>query len=71
MTDPKAYKVLSIDELMRPSDTGGVEKYYRHKIKTGGGVILTIDIEERDFTEAKTAPILLKKATEADKILSL
>ena len=39
MVETKAYKVLSIDELMRPSDTGGVEKYYRHKIKTGGGVV--------------------------------
>ena len=70
MVENKAYKVLSIDELMRPSDTGGVEKYYRHKIKTGGGVVLTVDIEERDFTETKVTPILTKKATEADKILS-
>ena len=65
------YKVLKIDELSRVADTGGIERYYRHKIKTAGGVVLTIDISEKDFTGAKAAPILLKRAVEADKILAL
>lgn len=65
------YKVLKIDELTRMSETMGIEKYYRHQIKTKGGVILTVDISERDFTAEKAAPILLKKAQEADKILTL
>ena len=65
------FKVLKIDEMTRLSDAGGVEKYYRHQIKTRGGVILTVDISERDFTAEKAAPILEKHATEADKILAL
>ncbi|GAJ18393.1 unnamed protein product [marine sediment metagenome] len=66
-----AYKVLRIDELTRVSDVGGIEHYYRHQIKTKGGVVLTVDISEKDFTAEKAAPILLKKAIEADKILAL
>lgn len=65
------YKVLKIDEMMKPGETGGVEKYYRHQIKTKGGVVLSVNINERDFTEEKAAPILLKKAQNADKILAL
>lgn len=65
------YKVLKIDELTRISDVGGIEHYYRHQIKTKGGVVLSVDISQEDFTAEKAAPILLKKAQEADKILSL
>lgn len=65
------YKVLAIDELTRVGDMGGIEHYYRHTIKTKGGVRLTVDISQEDFTAAKAAPILLKKAQEADKILAL
>ncbi len=67
----KPYKVLKIDELVRPSDTQGVERYYRHTIKTRGGTVLTIDIDEKNFTADKVDAILTKKATEADKILTL
>ena len=67
----KAYKVLKIDELSRVADEGGIEKYYRHKIKTRGGTVLTVDIDEKDFTPEKVAPILEAKATEADKIKAL
>ncbi len=67
----KAYKVLKIDEMTRVSDTGGIEHYYRHQIKTKGGVVLSVDINEKDWTAEKTAPILEKKAVEADKILAL
>lgn len=65
------YKVLKIDELTRMAEMGGVEHYYRHTIKTRGGVILTVDVSEKDFTAEKASPILLKKAKEADKILAL
>lgn len=65
------YKVLKIDEMMRPSDVKGVEHFYRHQIKTKGGVVLTVDIDEEHFTAAKVAPILLKRAKEADEILAL
>jgi len=68
---PAEYKVLKIDELTKLSDTGGIEHYYRHSIKTKGGVVLTVDITSKDFTAEKAAPILLKRAQEADKILAL
>jgi len=69
MEGQKPYKVLKIDELVRPGETGGVERYYRHTIKTRAGTILSIDIDEGDFTHAKAAPILEARAVEADKIL--
>jgi hypothetical protein len=62
---------LKIDEMTRISDTVGVEHYYRHTIKTKGGVVLTVDVDEKSFTAEKAAPILAKKAVEADKILAL
>ena len=65
------FKVLKIDEMTRLSDAGGIEKFYRHQLKTKGGVVLTVDISEKDFTAEKAAPILEKHATEADKILAL
>lgn len=65
------HKVLKIDEMIRPSDTKGVEHYYRHTIKTRGGIVLTVDIDEAHFTAEKAAPILLKRAKEADAILAL
>jgi len=65
------YVVLTINELTRVSDVKGIEHYYRHKIKTKGGVILTVEIDEEDFSPEKAAPILLKAAQNADKILAL
>lgn len=65
------YQVLRIDELTRVSDTMGIERYYRHTIKTKGGVVITVDVDEKSFTAEKAAPILLKKAKEADAILTL
>jgi len=67
----KAYDVLKIDELTRVSATGGIEHYYRHTIKTRGGTVLSVDIDDKNFTADKAGPILEKRATEADKILSL
>jgi hypothetical protein len=57
--------------MIRPSDVGGIEKFYRHQIKTRGGTVLSIEIAERDFTAEKAAPILAARAAEADKILAL
>jgi len=65
------YKVLKIDEMVRAGEVAGIERFYRHTIKTKGKVILTVDIDEKDFTAEKAAPILLKKAQEADAILAL
>jgi len=65
------YKVMNIDELTRLNETGGIERYYRHRIKTTGGLILTVDIAEENFTAALAAPILAARAKEADKVLKL
>lgn len=67
----KEYEVLKIVELVRPGELGGIEKYYRHTIKTRGGTVLSVDISEAAFTTEKAGPILLAKAVEADKILKL
>lgn len=65
------YRVLRIDEMTRIGEAGGIEKFYRHQIKTKGHVVLTVDITEEDWTAEKAAPILAKKAIEADKIKAL
>ncbi len=65
------YKVLKIDEMVRPDDVKGIRKEYRHTIKTKREVVLTVDISEEDFTPEKAAPILLLHAQRADKILAL
>lgn len=65
------YKVLRIVEMTRVVEMEGIVRYYRHTIKTKGGTTLTVDISEKDFTAEKAAPVLLKKAVEADKILAL
>lgn len=65
------YKVLSIDQLVRSDKTKGLVNYYRHRIVTKGGINLTVDIDEDDFTPEKTAPKLLKAAQNADAILKL
>ena len=67
----KEYKVITIDEHPRPGETGGLEYYYRHTIKTKGGVILRVDISEENFTPEKAAPLLLAAAQNADKIKAL
>ena len=63
------YTVTKIDELTRLGEDGGIEKYYRHKIKTAGGVSLTVDIDEADFYPAKAAAMLNDAAVNADEIL--
>ena len=65
------YKVLKIDEMSRISETGCVEKFYRHQLKTKGGVILTVDVGKDDFTPEKAAVLLTAAAKNADAILSL
>jgi len=65
------YKVIKIDEMVRPGEVSGVENYYRHTIKTKGGVILKVDVSAEDFTPEKATPLLLAAAQNADKILKL
>ena len=66
----KEYQVLKIDEMIKPGVAGGIEKFYRHQIQTTGGVVLTVNIDEADFTEEKARPILTAAAQNADKILA-
>lgn len=66
----RAYSVVRITELMRVSAAGGLEKYYRHTVQTRGGTVITVDVDEKDFTPEKVAPILTTRATNADKILA-
>lgn len=65
------YKVLKVIELVRQSDAGGIERYYRATIKTKGGTVLTVDLDMDEFSEVKAAPILKHRAEEADKVLKL
>ena len=65
------YKVLRIYELTRVAAAGSIEKYYRHTVQTKGGTVLTVDIDEKDFSPEKAAPILAARAAQADKVLSL
>jgi len=67
----KAYKVLKITQMVRPRDEGGVETYRRVMLKTKGGVVMSVDINEADFTAETAGPILLAAAEQADKILKL
>lgn len=71
MTNGHSYEIIRITEQLRPAADGGVEKFYRHTIRTRGGTVLTVDIPEADFTPEKVEPILKARATNADKILGM
>lgn len=65
------YSVLKVTPMTRVADEGGIEKYYRVKYKTRGGVVDTVDVAEADYSEKSLPPILLKVAEKHDKILKL
>ena len=67
----KEYTVLKVTPMSRVADEGGIEKYYRIQFKAKGGTVDSVNISEGDYTEEKAAPILLKAAQNADKILKL
>ena len=67
----KAYTVLKIDSLVRPSDTQGMETYYRIRYKTKGGVTDFAEFDEKDYTEENVDVTLTKLAQKHDKILKL
>lgn len=64
----KAYTVLNIWERMRTREGRGLYKVYQHQIETKGGIVLTVDIGEEDFTPERAEPILTAKAKNADAI---
>lgn len=65
----KEYEVLKIDELQRIGDMNRIDKYYRYTIKTAGGTVIRVDIDEKDSTPEKATPILAAKAQNFDAIL--
>ena len=65
------FEVLLIQELQRTSKLQGLEKYYRHRIETRGGTVMTVDIDKADFTPDKVKAILTATADNADRILKL
>jgi len=67
----KEYEVLGINEMMRTDDVGKIERYYRARIKTKGGTVLTVNLEEEEYTAEKAGPILLAAAQNSDKIRAL
>ncbi len=64
----KNYEVITIDVMTRPSDLGGVEKFYRIRYRTKGGVVDFTDIDEANYTEEKVTAKLTKLAEKHDKI---
>jgi len=66
----KAYTIMWIDQLTRVGEMGAIEHYNRVRFKTKGGLIRTMDIEEKDLTEEKVKAVLTKEAEKLDKILS-
>lgn len=65
------YKVLKIDELTRPDDVRGIKLVYRYTVKSKGGTVFTIELDDPDPTAEKVGPILAAKAAEFDKIKKL
>ena len=65
------YQVLKIDQLTRVNDRNILENYYRIQIKTRGGTVLSINVDESQFNKDKAAAILKDRANQADSILSL
>jgi|TARA_Y100000310_G_scaffold154415_1_gene153977 ABC-type branched-subunit amino acid transport system substrate-binding protein len=65
----KDYEVLKITELTKVGDLHEIEKYYRHQIKTKGGTVISVNVDEADFTPEKASPILTKAAVNADAVL--
>jgi len=66
----KEYEVLRVDEMSRTDDFGKVEKYHRVRLKTKGSAVITVNLDDKDYTEEKAIPILRAAAQETDKILA-
>ena len=67
----KEFTVLSIQEMVRLNDAGKTERFYRHQIKTTGGVVITVDISIADFNTERARPLLTAAAINADAIMKL
>lgn len=67
----KEYTVLKVTPMSRVADEGGIEKYYRIKYKTEGGIVDTFDVPEKEYTAKDLPPIILKLAQKHDAMLLL
>ena len=65
------YKVTDSVEMTGIDREKGIFKYRRYTLRTKAGSVLTVDLEEKNWTPEKAAPIFLKAATEEDKIRAL
>lgn len=67
----KNFVVLKIDQLQRVGDNGRIEPYYRYRIKTAGGVVLSVDVSQADYTPERATPILAAAAANSEAMLRL
>ena len=65
------YKVLKSVEMTGFQDARGLFKYRKYTLLTKAGSVITVDLEEKDWTSEKAAAVFLKAATEEDKIRAL
>jgi hypothetical protein len=65
------YKVIDSVEMTGIDRLKGVFKYRRYTLRTKSGSIITVDLDEKDWTPEKASAIFLKYATEEDKIRAL
>jgi len=65
------YKVLDSIEMTGIDKIKGIFKYRRYTLRTKSGSVITIDLDEKDWTPEKAGPIFLKAALDEDKIRAL
>jgi hypothetical protein len=65
------YKVTKSLEMTGISEEGRIYKYRRYTLHTKSGSIITVDLDEKNWTPEKASAIFLKAATEEDKIRAL
>jgi hypothetical protein len=53
------------------SNEGKIYKFRRYTLRTKSGSVITVELDEKDWTAEKAGAIFLKAATEEDKIRAL
>ena len=67
----KEYEVIDSTEMTGIDKVKGIFKYRRYQLKTKAGSVITVDLNEKDWTPEKAAAIFLEAATKEDKIRAL
>jgi hypothetical protein len=65
------YKVTNSIEMTGISNEGKIYKFRRYTLRTKSGSVITVELDEKDWTAEKAGAIFLKAATEEDKIRAL